>query len=145
MNDGEIAFSLASLCYILSAEHLWRSVHCQCGPLPTCVQTFRFVRSTYCSTTYKTVLTNQYWRCMPRKTSLNLVHYCTLLPMAHHFDVHNNNLASYFIIKQAVKLYGFTSKQYWRTTSLNTCKNWIFLWLLVKHYVSINLWLSIQL
>ena len=72
----------------------------------------------YCSTAYKTLLTNQYWRCMPRKMSLKLLHYCTLLSMAHHFDTCNNNIASYFVIIQAVKLDEFTSKQYQRTTPL---------------------------
>ena len=137
--------SLYSLCYIMSAEHLRRSTYQCIANAAHCQHACKRFALYDQLTAYKTLLTNQYWRCMPRKTSLNLVHYCTLLSMAHHFDVHNNNFASYFIIKQAVKLDGFTSKQYRRTTPLNTCKNWIFLWLLVKHYVSINLWLTIQL
>ena len=42
--------------------------------------------------------------------------------MARHFDASNNNIASYFVIKQAVKLDGFTSKQYWQTTPLRKKK-----------------------
>ena len=47
---------------------------------------FALYTQLYCSTTYKTFLTTQYWHCMPRKTSLKLVHYCILLSMACHFD-----------------------------------------------------------
>ena len=42
----------------------------------------------YCSTAHKTLLANQYQRCMPRQTLLKLVHYCTLLSMGYHFDAH---------------------------------------------------------
>ena len=58
-----------------------------------------------------------------QKTSLKLIHYYTLLFMTSHIDARNNNITSYFIIKQAIKLDGFTSKQYWRTTLLS-CKSW---------------------
>ena len=62
-----------------------------------------------CSTAYNALFTNQYWCCMWRKMSLTFVHYCTLLSMAHHFDAHNcNTCGSHFVIKQAVKLNGFT-------------------------------------
>ena len=40
----------------------------------------------YCSTVHKTLLTNQCQRCMPRKTSLKLIHYCTPLSNVCHFD-----------------------------------------------------------
>ena len=41
----------------------------------------------YFSTAHKTLLTNQYWCCMPRKTSLKLLlYYCTLLSNVCHFD-----------------------------------------------------------
>ena len=40
---------------------------------------------------------------------LKLVHYCVLLSMACHFDACDHTLVSHFIIKQAVKLNGFTS------------------------------------
>ena len=63
------------------------------GPLPTCVQTFRLVRLILPFYHIKTLLTNQYWCCMPTKTSLKLIHYCTLLSMAHHFDACNNNIS----------------------------------------------------
>ena len=48
---------------------------------------FTLYAQLYCSTTYKTLLTNQYWHCVPRKTSLKLIYYCTLLSMACHFDL----------------------------------------------------------
>ena len=122
------------LCFILPTEHLRRYTY-ECitngNPLPTRVQTFHFVCSTfnYCSTAYKTLLANQYSRCMPRKMSLNLVHYCTLLSMVCHFDVcnHNTYFASHFVLKRAVKLNGFTSKQYRQTTPL-ICAI-LFMWL----------------
>ena len=46
----------------------------------------------YCSTTYKTLITNQHYRHSLRKTSLKLVHYRTLLSMAHHSEACNHNI-----------------------------------------------------
>ena len=71
----------------------------------------------------KTFLSNRYWCCMPRQTSLKLVHYCALLSMTLHFDTHIIVLCATFHskIKQAIKLNGFSSKQYQWTVPLTKC------------------------
>ena len=56
------------------------AVHCQ----HVCKHSHLSVQL-YCSTAYKTFLTNQYWRFMPRKTSQKVVH-CTLLFMTCYFE-----------------------------------------------------------
>ena len=86
--------------YVLYIEHLWRYIY-ECisnsGPFATCVQTFHFNHSILLFYHIQPLLTNQYWRCMPRKTSLKLVHYCTLLSMACHFDTHNHNNSGHIL------------------------------------------------
>ena len=78
-------------CFILSTEHLWRYTY-KCitsgGPLPRTCKRFALSIQLYCSAAYKTLLANQYWCCISRKTSLKLIHYCILLSMVRHFDVH---------------------------------------------------------
>ena len=111
---GEQWWNCFQLCYSLLYIVYWTSMKVYYeyttngGPLPTRVRVFHFVQL-YCFTAYNTLLTKQYWWCMPRKTSLKLVHYCTLLSMAHHFEYVIITFTSHFVIKQAVKFNGLTS------------------------------------
>ena len=111
---SEVTFSCANLCYMLAIEHLWTFTY-QCiitgSPLPTQMLMFNSGLSTYCSTSYQTLFTNQYSHCMSRKMLLKLAHYCIMLSKVHHLDVCDYNTSSEFA--QNVKLNDFVYKQYW--------------------------------
>ena len=68
------------------------TAHCQHA-----CKRFALYAQLYRSTVYKALLTNQYLRCMPRKMSLKLIHYCTLLFMVRHFDARNNNISRHIL------------------------------------------------
>ena len=73
-----------------------------------------------------------------KNTAIN----CTALSMLYHFDVHKCNTTSYFIIKQVVKLHGFTWRQYWCTASIicgiykTTCA--YIAYNVCKHFLSLS-------
>ena len=88
--------------------------------LPQMIPNIRYPTQLYCSTVYKILLAihgilTLYAKKNFTKTSLKLGHYCTLLSMASRFEHVIITFSVTFVIKQAVKLNGFASKQYVRT------------------------------
>ena len=112
---------LLSVVVLLSTEHLWRFMsassitgHCQ----HTCKH-FALSVHLYWSTAYKTLLANQYWHYMPSNvTKAHILLYTAVHGLPFYSRNHKILLTLHFIIKQAVHLNGFASKQYWPTTAL---------------------------
>ena len=105
-----------NLCRLLNTYGcLLMSTSLLAAHLPTHMPTFHSLYLTYCSNAYQMPFTIQYSHCMPRKTLLMLTCYCTVLSLVHHFDVHDHNTSSHFVIKRTVKLNVLTEKQYQHT------------------------------
>ena len=93
-----LIYWLLNICDILMSTSPM-AAHCQHA-----FKLFALSVQLYCSTTYQMLLSNQHWLCMHKITSLKLVYYCIVVFMACHFDSHNHNISSHFIIKQVIKL-----------------------------------------
>ena len=78
---SEIAFSCASLYYMLATEHLWTST-CDyitaVSPLPVCMPMFCSVLSTYCAILHiKHFFASLYTHIVCQGEFLKRVYYCT--------------------------------------------------------------------
>ena len=122
-----IVFSLADHCCIaiycllniyeiilMWVHHQWQPTANARANVLLCLFNF-----TVATTAYKALLANQYLWSMPRKvTKAHTLLYTTV--HSPPFWVLNHNIyASHFVIKQAVKLNGFASKQYQCTAPLS--------------------------